>query len=111
ALLAGKVVLLIGGQRRAFEADRLQRDLGLAELRWISTTAHRSIAPLEEEIWKPDVALVVTAPRWSDHAFIELKQTAQQAGKPFLQLPGGYGTNQVAYQVMRQVSGQLGAAR
>lgn len=107
ALLEGKIVVLIGGERRVDEEQRLVRDLGLAELRWRSTRPHRSIDPLIDQISRPDVDLVIVAVRWSDHAFGELRRIAEAAGKPFVQLPGGYGTNQVAHQVLAQASGKL----
>lgn len=106
--LRGKVVLLIGGQARPFEKERLERDFELAELRWLSTRAHRSIQPLENAIRAADVALVIVAVRWSDHSFASLKQVADEADKPLVRLPRGYGTNQVAHEILGQVSEKLG---
>lgn len=112
-LLSGKVVVLVGGERRVDEEQRLVRDLGMAELRWRSTRPHRSIDPLIEQITHPDVDLVIVAVRWSDHAFGELRRVAEAARKPFVQLPAGYGSNQVAHHVLAQASAKLtgGSAR
>jgi len=107
ALLAGRVAILIGGEKRDRERSRLERDLGLSELRWLSTRPHRSIDPLVGEIQRPEVALVLVASRWSDHAFAELKTASEKAGKIFVKLPGGYGTNQVAHHVVNQASERL----
>ncbi|MAF64139.1 MAG: hypothetical protein CMJ84_00580 [Planctomycetes bacterium] len=107
-LLRGRVVVMIGGQARRHSKRQLEEDLEFGELRWIATTAHRSLAPLEVEIAKPDVALVILAIRWSDHAKGDLKPCAERAGVPFLRLPGGYNPNRVAHEILSQVSGQLG---
>lgn len=106
-LLAGRIVVLIGGERRVDVEQRLCRELGLAELRWRSTRPHRSTSPLVEQITRPEVDLVIVAVRWSDHAFGDLRDVALSAGKPFVQLPAGYGTNQVAHHVLAQASERL----
>lgn len=106
-LLRDRIVILIGGECRDRERARLERDLGLAELRWLATRPHRSLDPLVEQIQRPEVDLVMVASRWSDHAFADLKPAAEKAGKIFLKLPSGYGTNQVAHQVMEQASERL----
>lgn len=107
-LLRGKVVIMLGGQARRHAKRQLEEDLELAELRWIPTTAHRSLAPLEREIARPEVKLVILAIRWSDHAMGDLKAIADREGVAFLRLPGGYNPNRVAHEILSQVSEQLG---
>jgi hypothetical protein len=108
-LLGGRVVVMIGGQARRHASRQLEEDLELGELRWIPTTPHRSLEPLEREIGRSDVALVILAIRWSDHAMGDLKAIADRAGVPFLRLPGGYNPNRVAHEILEQVSDRLEA--
>ena len=46
-------------------------------------------------------------PRWSSHAFDDVKAACLAAGKPYVRLPRGYGLNQVAKEVVAQVSEAL----
>ncbi len=108
-LLSGRTVVLIGGERRPREEERLRRDLGLRELRWISTRPHRSIDPLIEEITKPEVDVVVVLVRFSDHAFGALKHPAEAASKAFVMARGGYGSERIAHEILEQVSERLAA--
>ncbi len=51
---------------------------------------------------------MLLAIRWSSHSFGDVKRFCDRYGKPMVRLPGGYSPNQVAAQVLMQVSGQLG---
>jgi len=106
-LLEGKVVVLIGGLCRPHSRDRLQHDLGLTELRWISTRPHESVDGLAAEVRRNDVDLVMLAIRWSRHSYDEVKHVCELAGKPYVRLPRGYGVNQVAREIVAQVSDEL----
>jgi hypothetical protein len=106
-LLAGRSVLLIGGNRRREAQESLRRALGLLDLVWIETKEHQAVAGFEPLIVRPDVALVLLAIRWSSHAFGDVKLLCDRHGKPLARLPGGYSPNQVAAQILLQCSGQL----
>lgn len=106
-LLAGRSVLLIGGNRRREAQESLRKALGLLDLVWIETKEHQAIAGFEPLIVRPDVALVLLAIRWSSHAFGDVKLLCDRHGKPLARLPGGYSPNQVAAQILSQCSGQL----
>ena len=107
-LLNGKGVVLIGGNRRPGAHDALKSALGLTELVWITTKEHESVEQFEPLVARPDVALVILAIRWSRHSFGDVKRFCERYGKPMVRLPGGYGVNQVAAQIIAQCSGQLG---
>ncbi|MDR3617716.1 MAG: hypothetical protein P4L85_00055 [Paludisphaera borealis] len=107
-LLSGRSVVLIGGLRRPEAQRALKSALGLKELVWIGTKEHQPISAFEPAIARPDVALVLLAIRWSSHAFGDVKPYCDRHGKPLVRLPGGYGANQVAAQILSQSSEQLG---
>ena len=109
-MLAGKRVVMIGGECRPLAKAALERELNLSELCWISSREHQSIAPFEPEVARADTALVLLAIRWASHSFEGVKEMCERYGKPFVRLPGGYNASQVAHQVVKQVSGTLVAA-
>jgi hypothetical protein len=108
ALLSGRSVVLIGGSRRPAAHAALEKALGLARLDWIETREHESIDRFEAHVARPDVALVVLAIRWSSHSFGDVKVFCDRHGKPLVRLKAGYNPNQVATQILDQVSGHLG---
>ena len=107
-LLAGRSIVLIGGNRRREAQESLRNALGLRDLVWIETKEHQAVNGFEPLIARTDVALVLLAIRWSSHAFGDVKQLCDRHGKPLVRLPGGYSPNQVAAQILSQCSGQLG---
>lgn len=107
ALLRGKVVVLIGGDRRPGAAEALERALGLEELRWVETRPHEPVSHFESDVSRADVDVVMLAIRWTSHSHGEVQKMCEQHGKPFVRLPGGYGPSQVALQVMGQISDRL----
>ena len=110
-LLSGRSVVLIGGIRRRDPQETLRRSFGLHSLLWIETKEHQSVETFEPLIVRPDVALVLLAIRWSSHGFGEVRHLCERHDKPLVRLPGGYSPNQVAAQILAQVSVQLRAAR
>lgn len=101
----GKVAVLIGGQCRPYSQRALERDLELAELRWIPSRAHQSISEFESQVARAEVGLVILAIRWASHSFEGVADMCVKYAKPFVRLPGGYGSNQVAAQIVSQVGG------
>lgn len=106
-LLCGKVAVFIGGNPRPGAHQTLEKAFGLSELVWVDSRAHQSIEPFQPVITRPDVAVVLLAIRWSSHSFGDIKKFCDEAGKPLVRLPGGYGANQVAKQILDQASGAL----
>lgn len=108
-LLAGRTVLLIGGECRPERQETLQRDFGLKELRWLGTREHAPIEPLLKAVADPDVSLVLLLIRLSSHSYGEVAEPCRQRGIPLVRIPGGYGTNQLAHQILEQAGERLGA--
>ena len=106
-MLRGKVVVLIGGEERAYTAEALREAFELKELRWVSTRVHQSVEPIRVAAGRGDVDLVLLGIRWSSHAFGEVRSTCVDAGVPLVRLPAGLNPGQVAHQVLEQASGAL----
>ncbi len=106
-LLGGKGVVLIGGMCRPEAREALEAALGLGELVWVETKEHQAVSTFEPAIARPEVALVMLAIRWSSHAFGEVRRHCDRHGKPLVRLPGGYGPNQVAAQIIDQCGERL----
>ncbi len=109
AYLRNKTVVLIGGEKRPDAKKSLEEAFGLSELVWVNTTGHQSVNLLEPHVTRPEVAVVMLAIRWSSHSMGDVKQFCDAHGKPFVRLPGGYSPNQVAAQILQQVSNNLSA--
>jgi hypothetical protein len=107
-LLGGRGVVLIGGVCRPDAHRALETALGLKALTWVETKEHQSVETFEPAVAGPDVAVVLLAIRWSSHAFGDVKRFCDRHGKPLVRLPGGYGPNQVAAQILAQCSDRLG---
>jgi len=107
AMLAGRAVILIGGDRRPHAAEALERALQLSELVWIDTRAHESTSGFEPYVARPEVAMVLLAIRWSSHSYGEVQDFCRRYDKPLVRLPGGYNPRQVAAQILQQCSQRL----
>jgi hypothetical protein len=107
-LLAGRALVLIGGEARPHAAAALKAAFGLTDLVWLEGR-EKSYTTFEPHVARPDVAVVLLAIRWSSHGFSEVKEFCDKYGKPLVHLPAGYGPNQVAYQVVSQGGGRLAA--
>jgi len=107
-LLRGKRVVMIGGEARRPQREKLERELELMELVWVTSKEHGSIDTFLPDVSRPDTALVILAIRWASHSFEEVKATCDSLGKPFVRLPAGYGVNRVAFEVVRQQGLNLG---
>jgi hypothetical protein len=109
-LLAGRSVVLIGGDPRPGAKESLERAFGLQQLFWVGTREHQSITEFEPTVARPEVVLVLLAIRWSSHSFAEVQKFCDRYGKPLVRLPGGYNPNQVAAQILMQCSDRLSGA-
>jgi hypothetical protein len=107
AMLAGRTVILIGGDRRPHAAEALERAFQLSELVWIDTRAHESTSGFEPYVARPEVAMVLLAIRWSSHSYGEVQDFCRRYDKPLVRLPGGYNPRQVAAQILQQCSQRL----
>ncbi|HRP63339.1 MAG TPA: hypothetical protein PK400_08615 [Phycisphaerales bacterium] len=106
-LLKNKRVVLIGGDERSSAKESLERALALSELCWVSSKPHQAIRTFEPEVARQETVLVMLAIRWSSHSYTEVKQFCDRYSKLFVRLPGGYGVNQVAAQILAQAGDRL----
>jgi hypothetical protein len=106
-LLAGKQMVLIGGQVRPPRRDALIDAFGLADLAWVTTEEHESLTVFEAPIARPEVAVVLLAIRWSSHSYAGVQEYCDRYGKLLVRLPAGYHPNQVAHQILSQVGHRL----
>lgn len=100
---------MIGGECRPDKQEALRCELGLKELRWIGTRAHASLEPLLTAVSDPDVSLVLLLIKLASHSYGELAEPCKRRGIPLVRIPGGYGTNQLAHQILEQAGERLGA--
>ncbi|MCU0754697.1 MAG: hypothetical protein MUE46_06180 [Xanthomonadales bacterium] len=108
-LLAGRTAVMIGGVCRPDKQESLRRELGLRELRWIGTRVHGPLEPLLTAISDPDVGLVLLLIKLSSHSYGELAEPCKRRGIPLVRIPGGWGTNQIAHQILDQAGARLAA--
>jgi len=107
-LLAGKIAVLVGGDIRDDRRAALQKDLGLAELRWIKSTPTNPATKFDADIKRADVGLVLVAIRWVRHnTAYAVADACGKFKKPLVRLPGGLGSNAVAHEILDQVKGKL----
>lgn len=107
-LLKGRTVTLLGGIPSPERKEALEQALGVS-LDWIAADEYQHGAHAGSRI-RPDTALVVLAVRWMGHAHNGLRDVAREKGVPVVMHPGGLSPSSVAYQILQQVSRQLGAA-
>ena len=105
--LSGKKVVLIGGIPRPQAQAALEKAFGLDGLIWLAGQHHRSFFDFEPAIMRPETALVILAIRWSSHSFGEVRGLCERYAKPLVRLPAGYNPDQVALQIVQQVSEAL----
>jgi hypothetical protein len=105
--LNDRSLVIIGGDRRDGASKAIKEAFGLKDLLWIETREHESFADFEPFVARSDVAAVLLAIRWASHSYGEVKEFCDRYEKPLVRLPGGYGLNQVAAQIMAQCSERL----
>lgn len=110
-LLRGQAVLLIGGEPRSDAKESLERMLRLYELFWMPIKHGQHVSICEQYVARPDVIVVLLAIRWSSHSCTDVRHLCRKFDKPLVRLPGGYGPNQVATQVLNQCSWRLKHSR
>lgn len=110
AKVAGKALVMIGGDRRPDAEARLRDALGLARLDWLTTRSHESVDRFVPYVERPDVAVVVQMVLYSSHSVGDVDAFCRQQGKPFVRLISGYHPNQFATRVLAQCSERLGVA-
>jgi hypothetical protein len=97
----GKKCLFIGGICREESRQRIERELGLAELVWPSTTGTESVYNFEADIQNTDITVILI--RFMRTGWGQARELAQKHNKLFVRMPAGYGVNQVVRQFYRQI--------
>jgi hypothetical protein len=109
-LLRGRVVLLIGGVVKEHRRQAIERAFELGELRWIGANMNdASTGDFEPQLRRPETSLVVRMVRFTRTHHGELMDLCKRYNRPFVNLPAGYGVNQLAAEVLAQAGDQLRA--
>lgn len=110
-LLAGRSAVLIGGQARELHRRTIESALNLAHLEWVAVQHHQSLeGEVHAALRRSEVSVVITMTRFRSHSFgPQLRAWARDYGKNFVELPGGYGVEQIAHQVIQQAGQELQA--
>ena len=109
-LTDGRHAVLIGGQPDETSRQRLERDLGLASLRWLRVTHGESFeAAAGPTLRDESVSLAMVMTRWRSHRDgPAAREVCRERGIALVEIPRGYGSRQVAHEVVRQASDRLG---
>jgi len=109
AMLRGRQIVLIGGERNAAAAQRLVEAFDLSNAEWVALTEHGTGAPMRAPICRPETAAVIVIIKLTGHHHAdEAKEIADAAGKPCVFLNGGYNPERVAQAIVDQASVRLG---
>lgn len=109
ALLKGRVMVVIGGDRRPEHQQRLREAFGLSEVLWPDTREQNpDVTALESCVSRADVAVVVLMIRWIRHALGEVATLCERHDKPLVRLTAGYNPAQVAVAILEQTGKRLG---
>lgn len=108
SLLAGGVVVMIGGQPRNDAIDRIKDAFDLEVLTWVRLAEHGTGQPMRAPIYRPETRLVLVLVKLTGHLQVEEAGThAKAADKPLVMLKAGYNPEQIAEAVLQQASEQL----
>jgi hypothetical protein len=100
-MVRGKRCLFIGGICREESRQKIERELGLAELVWPSTNGAESVYKFESDIQNTDITVILI--RFMRTGWGHARELAVKHDKMFVRLPAGYGINQVVRQFYRQL--------
>ncbi|WMT55977.1 hypothetical protein [Truepera radiovictrix] len=110
ALLAGRTLVLIGGEPRPEAREQLEAALG-CRVDWPDAPKHASPDLFKPAISRQEVGAVLLLIRWSSHVFGELEPLCAAHGKPFVRVTGGYNPRALARAILEQAGEQLRAQR
>ena len=109
-LLAGRVAVLVGGDVREQSRQRLERTLGLAELRWETVAHGEPFGRVAAAIARPEVDLAITLVRFCSHRDgPAAREVCRANGKLYVECPGGYGADRLAHDILNQIGDGLRA--
>lgn len=111
AAIAGRTLVIIGGEARRHSIERLKDAFGLADVDWIASRVHESHYNFEPSIRRPEVVAVLLLIRFISHSFAEVQEFCIDAGKPVIRIRAGYHPNAVAEAIIEQAGDRLGMER
>lgn len=104
-LLAGREVVIVGGEVRREAVEGFERAFG-CRVRWIESAPHISLSVFEPAITE-EVAAVLLLIRWASHSYGELVRVCKDRGVPLVRLAAGYNPNRVAHDILEQAEERL----
>lgn len=105
-LLAGRAVLLLGGDPRPGHRDAIERAFRPSRVYWLGAD-RQSVAGFEPFVARPDVGVVVLAIRWVPHGYSDVRLFCDRHDKPLVRLTGGLNPDQIAAHILDQCSRRL----
>ena len=101
-------MLLIGGEVKPLRREAIEKAFGLRELKWIGANmTDASTDDYEPQLRRPETSLVVRMIRFTRTNHGELLDLCKRYSRPFVNLPAGYGVNQLAAEILAQAGEQL----
>jgi hypothetical protein len=108
SLLAGRTVVIVGGEPRTGAGNRIKDAFDLADVVWVRLTEHGTGKSMQAPIARPETALVLVVVKLAGSVHAEeASGYARDAGKPCVFLKAGYNPEQIAEVVLQQASEQL----
>ena len=107
-LLAGREVVIVGGEVRREAVEGLERAFE-CRARWIESAPHTSLSVFEPAI-TGEVAAVLLLIRWASHSYGELVHICKARRVPLVRLAAGYSPNRVAHDILEQAKERLKTA-
>jgi hypothetical protein len=106
--LAGRRVVIIGGEPRPEAGARIEEAFALESADWVRLTEHGSSAPMRPAITHAATAAVLVLVKLTGHQHMDDAMAyARAAGRPFVLLRAGYNPEQIAEAITQQASYQL----
>ncbi|MFI4883258.1 MAG: hypothetical protein ACIAQU_11815 [Phycisphaerales bacterium JB064] len=110
-LLRGGQLVMIGGEPRREAIDRIVDAFQVEAVAWPELSEHGTAEPMRAPIAHPDTKLVAVLIKLTGHEHAErARDFAKQASVPIVHMPAGYNPEQIAAEVLKQVSSQLQSA-
>lgn len=100
-LLAGRTVVLIGGEPRPDATQQLETAFR-CRVDWPNAPKHASPDIFKPNIRRNEVGVVLLLIRWSSHVFGELEPFCREHGKPLVRVTGGYNPKSLARAILEQ---------
>ncbi|MEO6437278.1 MAG: hypothetical protein ABIP55_16165 [Tepidisphaeraceae bacterium] len=107
-MLRGKVAVLLGGYPREQYRRTIETAFELAELRWLRVGHGQSLeAEMLPQFRRAETRVFIVMTRFRSHQFgPQVRAWCREYGKVVVELPGGYGVEQIAHQVVQQVQAE-----